>query len=69
MLAEGDRTRMVVEEGHALMSISPGSGLTEQLRLYFFKIVFLWSLEMLTNLTPGETVSGRMNLIWERQGL
>lgn len=59
---------MVVEEGNALMSISFGSGLTEQLALYLFKLFFLLCTETLTNLTPGETVSGGMNLIWEGQG-
>lgn len=54
---------MVVEEGNALMSISFGSGLTEQLALYLFELFFLLCIETLTNLTPGDTVSGGMNLI------
>lgn len=56
---------MAIDEGDELMSISSGSGLTEQLRLYFLKLIFFLdvSLEMQTNQTPGEAVSGRMNII------
>lgn len=41
-----------------------GSRLTEQLRPYFPKQIFLInSLQTLTNKNPGEAVSGRINLI------
>lgn len=65
---EGSRT--LVEEGNELMSIVSGSGWTEQPRQEFFTRICLLgvSLEMLTNQTPGEAVSGRMNFLWEMQG-